>query len=69
MDFFWRRVSGNPVTTVPLSFFVLDLAQAVPNTYLVYWGTGKKGKKKTLRITVFCEPWKDIMKLQHNDVF
>jgi hypothetical protein len=45
VDFFGRRVSGDPVTTVPLSFFVLDLAQAVPNTYLVYWGTEKKGKK------------------------
>jgi hypothetical protein len=43
--FFGRRVSGDPVTTVPLSFFVPDLAQAVPNTYLVYWCTEKRGKK------------------------
>jgi hypothetical protein len=45
VDFFGRRVSGDPVTTVFLSFFGPDLAQAVPITYLVYWVLKKRGKK------------------------
>ncbi len=69
VDLFWEEGFRRSYHNCASKFFCAGSCSSCSKYIIGILGYSKKGKKKTLRITVFCEPWKDIMKLQHNGCF